>query len=380
MRVVLVSKALVVGAYQHKAEALAQLGAAQGLELFVLVPPAWQDRRGCQVAQPRHTHGYHFQTIPLRFNGNYHLHYYPTLAKVLATIQPHVVHMDEEPYNLATWLGLRAAQRNGAVGTFFTWQNLYRRYPWPFRWFEQQNYRRTPIAIVGNQEAATVLRRKGYAGQIAHIPQFGVDATRFTPPTDMDTTGRPALQVGYAGGILPEKGVDLLLTACAGLAGDWHLTVAGQGDAERALRTLAITLQITDKITWVGHVDSEAMPAFYRQLDVLVLPSRTLPNWKEQFGRVLTEAMACGVAVIGSDSGEIPNVIGDAGLIFPEGDHQALTAQLQRLWTERTLRVQLGHAGRQRVLQQYTMTAIAAQTLAVYQQLAALRHPMKHQG
>lgn len=374
MRVALVSKALVVGAYQHKAEALAYLGAAQGLELFVLVPPAWQDRRGRQVAQPRHTQGYHFQTIPLRFNGNYHLHYYPTLAKVLAAIQPHVVHMDEEPYNLATWLGLRTAQRSGAVGTFFTWQNLYRRYPWPFRWFEQQNYRRTPIAIVGNQEAAAVLRQKGYGGQLAHIPQFGVDASLFTPPADTTTSPRP-LQIGYAGGLLSEKGVDLLLTACAGLQGEWHVTIAGQGAAAADLRTLAATLQIADKITWAGHLDSEAMPAFYRQLDVLVLPSRTLPNWKEQFGRVLTEAMACGVAVIGSDSGEIPNVIGDAGLIFPEGDVQALGALLQRLVAQREVRLQLGQAGRQRVLQQYTMTAIAEQTLAVYQQLAALRQP-----
>lgn len=76
--------------------------------------------------------------------------------------------------------------------------------------------------------------------------------------------------------------------------------------ALRVFRTLAAILQIADKILRVGQVDSEAMPAFYQQLDVLVLPSRTLAHWKEQFGRVLTEAMACAVAVIGSDSGEIP--------------------------------------------------------------------------
>ena len=383
MRVILVSKALVVGAYQRKAEALAQWGAAQGLDLFVLVPPAWQDRRGRQVAQPRHTQGYHFQTIPLRFNGNYHLHYYPTLAHAFAAIRPHVVHMDEEPYNLATWLGLRAAQQCGAVGTFFTWQNLYRRYPWPFRWFEQQNYRRSPQAIAGNQDAAMVLRRKGYRGHVTVIPQFGVDPAIFTPAAVTQATGltsdRP-LQIGYAGGFLPEKGVDLLLQACAGLQGDWRLWLAGQGSAEGALRTLAATLQIAGRITWVGQVDSEAMPAFYQALDVLVLPSRTLPHWKEQFGRVLTEAMACAVAVIGSDSGEIPHVLGAAGLIFPEGDPQALCAHLQQVLNQRALRFQLGQAGRQRVLQQYTTTAIATQTLAVYQQLYALYQPVKGAG
>src|SRR4029453_5360863 len=112
---------------------------------------------------------------PLRFNGNFHWHYYPTLGRELARLRPDIVHLDEEPYNLATWLGLRAARHVGAVGTFFTWQNLLRSYPPPFCWFEQANYRLTPVAIAGNQEAGTVLRRKGFAGRIDVIPQFGVD-------------------------------------------------------------------------------------------------------------------------------------------------------------------------------------------------------------
>lgn len=373
MRVVLVSKALVVGAYQRKAEALAQAGQALDLELFVLIPPIWHDRRGRQVAQPRHTQGYTLRIIPLRLNGNYHLHYYPTLERELATIQPHVVHMDEEPYNLATWLGLRAAERIGAVGTFFTWQNLYRRYPWPFRMFERQNYQRTALAIAGNRDAAAVLRRKGFAGALEIIPQFGVDPDRFRPPPAAPVAAAHVLQIGYAGGLLPDKGIDLLLAACARLQGAWQLHLAGQGEGEALLRQQAATLGIADKISWAGQVDSDAMPAFYQQLDVLVLPSRTLSNWQEQFGRVLIEAMACEVAVIGSDSGEIPNVIGQAGLIFPVGASDVLYDQLQQLLVDRERRFQLGRLGRQRVLQQYTMDAIAIQTLAVYQRLCAFQ-------
>ncbi len=374
MRVVLVSKALVVGAYQRKAEAIARLGSALGLELFVFVPPAWHDRRGNQVAQLRHTRGYTLRVLPLRFNGNYHLHYYPTLARELNAIRPHLVHMDEEPYNLATWLALRAAQRGGATGTFFTWQNLYRRYPLPFRWFERQNYVRTPLVIAGNQDASAVLRRKGYSGKIEIIPQFGVDPQTFAPssPEAAPAASATTLRIGYAGGLLLDKGLDLLLQACAGLQGEWHLHLAGQGEAEAPLRQMAAQLQIAHQITWVGQLDSEAMPVFYRQLDLFVLPSRTLPNWKEQFGRVLIEAMASAVAVIGSDSGEIPNVIGRAGLIFPEGDVDALRAHLQRVLDQRIVCLQLGRAGRQRVIEQYTMDAVATQTLAVYQQLYAL--------
>ncbi len=167
----MVSKALVVGAYQRKAEELARLG----VELTVLIPPAWGDRRGRQDAERLHTAGYDLRVIPLRLNGNFHLHYYPTLARELAALRPDVLHMDEEPYNLATWLALRAAGQIGARATFFTWQNLYRRYPPPFAAMEQANYAAAPIVIAGNQDAAEVLRRKGYEGEIVVIPQFGVD-------------------------------------------------------------------------------------------------------------------------------------------------------------------------------------------------------------
>lgn len=366
MRVVMVSKALVVGAYQRKAEEIARLGVA----LTVLTPPAWRDRRGRQVAQARHTDGYTLRVIPIRFNGNFHLHHYPTLARELAELKPDLLHMDEEPYNLATWLGLRAAQRSGAVGLYFTWQNLYRPYPPPFSWIEQANYRRAPVAIAGNQDAAAVLRRKGYRGEISVIPQFGVDPVWFAPAHAPPEGG--SLCIGYAGGLLAEKGVDLLLRACAMVRGEWRLQIAGEGEQRQMLIQLARELGIADRVNWHGRVDSSAMPGFYHGLDVLAAPSRATPTWKEQFGRVLVEAMACGVAVIGSDSGEIPNVIGDAGLLFAEGDASALAMHLQRLHDYPAERRSLAMAGRERVLAHYTMNGVAERTVAAYARALAL--------
>ena len=362
MRVVMVSKALVVGAYQRKAEELARLG----VELTVLIPPAWGDRRGRQSAERLHTEGYSLRVIPLRFNGNFHLHYYPTLARELVALRPDVLHMDEEPYNLSTWLALRAAGQAGARATFFTWQNLYRRYPQPFAAMEQANYTRSPIAIAGNQEAAKVLRRKGYTGEIAVIPQFGVDPDVFAPAHDKWINQQDGLRIGYAGGLVHEKGVDLLLRACATLTPRAHVLLAGDGEERTSLETLAQELGITERVTFLGRQASGAMAAFYNSLDLLVLPSRTLPNWKEQFGRVLIEAMACQVPVVGSDSGEIPHVVGDGGLIFAEGDIQALGSCLQRLAEDASERKRLGEQGRQRVLAHYTMRHIAQQTFAVY--------------
>ncbi len=382
MRVVLISKALVVGAYQRKAEEIAR----QGVELTVLVPPSWRDRRGRQQAERLHTIGYELRTIPLLFNGAYHLHFYPTLVRELRELKPEVVHVDEEPYNLATLLGVRAARSVGAEPLFFTWQNLLRRYPPPFNWFERIVYRTCAVAIAGNAEAREVLVRKGYRGEIVVLPQFGVDPTIFRPQTEADEEERTqrrektgslkrssainsqseAFHIGYAGGLLPEKGLDLLLRACAGLEGDWRLTLVGSGEELDALRKLASEGGIADRVTLGVRLPSAEMPDFYRSLDLLVLPSRTRPNWKEQFGRVLIEAMASGVPVLGSDSGEIPHVIGSAGVVFPEGDVGALQSQLQRLMQDRAERECLAAAGRERVLAQYTMAEIARQTVAAY--------------
>ncbi len=119
---------------------------------------------------------------------------------------------------------------------------------------------------------------------------------------------------------------------------------------------------------------SAEMPALYRQIDAFVLPSLTRPNWKEQFGRVLVEAMACGVPVIGSDSGAIPDVIGDAGLIFPEGDAGALAAHLRTVQTDPTLRAHLREKGRARTLAHFTHKQVAAATVEVYQEMVSGLH------
>jgi len=113
------------------------------------------------------------------------------------------------------------------------------------------------------------------------------------------------------------------------------------------------------------------IPGEMQQLDALVLPSVTRPNWIEQFGRVLPEAMACETPVIGSSSGEIPHVIGDAGLVFEEGNVQELVARIRQLLDDPELYAQLAAKGRQRVLENYTQEQIARQTYKVYQQMLA---------
>ncbi len=364
IRVLMVSKALVVGAYQRKLELLAS---APDLELTCVVPAAW----GSQRFEPAHLSGYRMVVQPIRFNGSFHVFYFPRLAALLRDLHPDIVHLDEEPYNLATFLSTREALAAGARPIFFTWQNLERRYPPPFRWFEQWVFRHAAHAIAGNAEARDVLRRKRYHGPIAVIPQFGVDPELFTPadPRPHAPEIDPVFKIGYAGRLVEEKGLFVLLEALAGLGCPWRLSLFGDGPIRVALAARARNLGIGHRVFFHAAVPSVEMPRRLVQLDALALPSLTRPNWKEQFGRVLIEAMACGVPVVGSTSGEIPNVVGDAGLLVPEGDSRALRTALERLASDRALTTELSSRGRARVLERFTHQHVADQTLAVYRRV-----------
>jgi len=304
----------------------------------------------------------------MALNGHFHCHFYPFLGRRIRALRPDIVHMDEEPYNLATWLALRAAAHQHAKALFFTWQNLQRVYPLPFRWFERENYRRADYALAGNSDAVQVLRAKGYRGSVVVIPQFGVDPDLYRPLPER-RLARP-FTIGYVGRLVPEKGVHLLLQAAAALDGDWRLEIVGDGPERASLQALATQQGIGARVSFTPRVPSTDVPSRLNRFDVLVLPSLTRPNWKEQFGRILIEAMACETPVLGADSGEIPNVIGDAGLIFPEGDMMALRECLRRLREDDRLRAALGAAGRQRVLAHYTQSRIAALTYGVYLEMS----------
>ena len=373
MRVVLVSKAYVLAAYHRKAEEIAALG----VDLTLVVPPYWRDERGTMPLEPGEARGYRRVVLPIALNGHYHLHWNRGLARLLGEVRPDIVHIEEEPYNLATFLATAAAGSVGAAPVFFTWQNLNRRYPLPFHLMECYCHRKAAHAIAGTQDAAAVLRAKGYRGPTAVIPQVGVDPQSFSPAEQQPAENRAAdfprdgFVVGYVGRLMPEKGVDLLLQALAGLTAPWSLLVLGSGPEKEKLRRLADELAIAERVEFLPPVPSCQLPDHLRRLSCLVLPSRSLPNWREQFGRVLVEAMACGVPVIGSTCGEIPNVIGDAGLTFSEGNVEGLRQALCQLQQEPGLRTRLAGAGRQRVLEQFTQAQVAQATVTVYERVLA---------
>jgi glycosyltransferase involved in cell wall biosynthesis len=353
----------VTGVYQKKLEEMAAL---PDIELLAVVPPFWIESRVGPIPLKRmFTHGYELAVEEMRFNGHHHIHYYPGLGRQLRRFRPDIVHIDEEPYNLVCAQATLLARRVNARTIFFTWQNLDRRYPPPFSGFERYCYAHASSALAGNGDAKCILRRKGFTKPIEVIPQFGVDPDIFSPrerPRDCDV-----FTVGYYGRLVPEKGIDTLIEAVALLPERARAVIVGAGESLVPLQEQAQRLGITGRVEFRGPVPTETIPDLLAEMDVIVVPSRTRPNWKEQFGRVIIEAMACEVPVIGSDSGEIPHVIGNPALIFSEGDSRALAARIQSLIDDPTRTRQLGLAGRRRVLDHYTQAQVAAATYRVYQ-------------
>ncbi|MGH2494001.1 MAG: glycosyltransferase, partial [Ktedonobacteraceae bacterium] len=243
-------------------------------------------------------------------------------------------------------------------------------YPPPFRQMELYNYRHARAALAGKREAADILKRKGYRGPIHIIPQFGFDTDIYKrgEPRSPRIPGSP-FTLGFLGRLVEDKGLPTIIEALTMLPDYCRAIFTGNGPMKSVLEEQAARLGVSGRVTFKSGVPTYEAPQILQDMDVLVLPSLTRPNWKEQFGRVLAEAMACETPVIGSDSGEIPYVIADAGLTFPEGNAHELSQRVQQLLDDPALYATLARKGRQRVLENYTQEQIAKQTYEVYKEM-----------
>jgi glycosyltransferase involved in cell wall biosynthesis len=169
--------------------------------------------------------------------------------------------------------------------------------------------------------------------------------------------------------LVPERGLDLLFRACVGLAGKWTLTVIGTGPSQEELEQLAQRIGISARISWLGALPRQAVDEIWPRLDCVVLPSRTTERWVMTVGSAALHAMAHGVAVVGTNSGALPELVGDAGRIVPEEDVAALAAVLQELYADRSLCERMGDAGRRRIVEHFSDTAIAGKTLTFWRTL-----------
>jgi len=346
-KLLVVSHSSVLSAYQQKLALLAE----RGFEVHLAAPAWWPEASPHQALQ-RAWPALHYHALPCLGKGSVGNALYLGLGALALKLKPGLVLAEEEPCSAMALQALLAARLCKARFGFFSWENLDQPYGRLRRASLTRVLKASSFAVAGSREAAGLLKAWGYAGPILTQPQYGVDLARFSPARPRAHQG---LRLGYLGRLVPEKGVDTLVEALPLMGPGVRLKVAGFGPLEGALRKMR-------GVELAGRVDYGEVPSFLQGLDALVLPSRTTPRWKEQFGRVLAEAMACGLPCLGSDSGAIPEVMGKGGLVFKEGDAKDLARQARRL-KDASLRQRLGRAGRARAAKHYS-NAVLAQSLA----------------
>lgn len=246
----------------------------------------------------------------------------------------------------------------------YSWQNISRPRNFLVRWLTNLSLQSADHITCASAQAAEILPVQNYRRATSVMPLVGVDSRFFKPATKPRAS---EFSVGYVGRLVREKGLDDLLHAVARTPAS--LLIVGDGPEKNNLRALAQALPLSERCRFVDAVAYEAVADYLNEMDVLVLPSRTTSHWKEQFGRVLVEAMGCRVVAVGSDSGAIPEVIGDAGAIFPESDVDALAAILNRLAANPEMLESMRERGYRRALENYSVERLAERTLDIWREL-----------
>ena len=365
MNVLVIWKALVSETYHKRFIELAKF---KDMELTLVVPTKWHNTR----LEKEYCSEYKIIPRKIVLNGFNHFHWYLGLERIISQVRPDILHIEEEHYSIVTYQAIRLAKRYNVRCMFVSLQNIYKKYPFPFSWMEKYNMKNVDYAVAVSDEIRDVLIRKGLDKEKIRVIPYGVDHLMYRKIKSQKLKSKYGLDsftIGYMGRFVKEKGLLDLLQAVSRINSDFNLLLVGSGKLRHEIKEKGRRLGLLEKIMIVDSISSSQVPYYLNCMDCLVLPSRTTRKWKEQFGRVLTEAMSCEVPVIGSDSGEIPNVIGDCGLVFKEGDVDDLSSKLTRLINNPDLRGALAKKGRQRVLDSFTQVKAARETYKIYQKM-----------
>ncbi len=348
-------------------------------QLTMLVPPRFRATLREHRLEKTDDPNYRIESARTFLAGNRfgnHLHFYrEKIGQVLRDVPPDIVFVQEEPWSLSMQqVALLRNKRSRVI--FYTAQNQIKRYPFPFNVLRRNALRVSDAAVAICEEARDVLQHQGFTKPICLLP-LGVDTDAFTASEERRRHWRRKLAldgfvVGYVGRLTAAKGIFDLLEVIARLGRDFRLMMIGDGPDKKMFLRRADELGVSGQLAMVGVIPHSDMPDLMPAMDVMVLPSHTTHAWKEQFGRVLIEAMSCGVPVVGSGSGEIPTTIGEAGLVFPEKNQPALADALMRLCSSAELRDSLIKKGVKRA-RQFDWDVIASQLGDIFRDVLKAR-------
>lgn len=361
-------------------EIYARIQRETGWKITLVIPDAWADEFGNALRQepPAELRDSVIRCAVWK-NGSIIFHVYKMgWQSFLKKLQPDVIYMNHEPYALATAQVCWANQRSIRVPFgFYSCQNINKKYPVPFSWLESMVYRGSSFALPITDRVADVLSAKGYRGKqtVCALP---LDPERYhprlreTPPERFPAGTSPV--IGYVGRLIEPKGLRTLASALGQIRDlDWRLVLVGTGEFQPEFEKLLAEQSVRERVSFAGYVPHHETPRWLASMDMLVLPSETQPNWEEQFGRVIPEAMACGAAVVGSDSGEIPYLIrqGQGGLVFTQRNATEMAAAFRKLITEPKMRQQFAEDGRNWVERDISLPAVARRMIDAFETAGA---------
>lgn len=347
-RLLVVSHPAVISVNQEVYRELAR----RAWDVTVVVPRRWRHSYSRGRVAPTALDGMErsLRPTPVLFSGRPQRHVYLARCRSLcACVRPEVAFLEAEPFALAAAQWGHVLSRMSIPFGVQCYENIDRDFPAPLRWMRSKVLRDAAFVAARSETATGLVRAWGAKGEIGLTPPAVPNWAAVARSTERPFT------VGYAGRLVESKGLADLVAAVRGLAAPVELLLIGKGEMRAQLEGQPIP---GSSVRILGGLNHDRMAEGYAQIDVLVLPSHTTPTWKEQFGRVIVEALWCGVPVVGSSSGEIPWLIEltGGGLVFPEGDHEALADRLSELRRSPELRLRLVKTGRASVERHFSVS------------------------
>lgn len=357
--------------------ALAQAG---NLDLTVLVPQRLKvdrvyDRGGwlC-VEHEERCDAYHLIPLPLRNPSNYGLGFErKPLRRLIQRIQPDIIHVLDEPTSgylfQIVWQRLISSPRSKVL--FYGFDNSpirldgLSRVKWRLTWAQMAG------GAASNSETLENIKLAGFPRNRPLERIFwGIMTDLFTPISSPSLKSELGLDcehaVGFVGRLVPEKGLRVLLAAMRHLPSSVHCLIIGSGPMRAELELWSGLPDLRGRLHLYDVMEPEPVAKHMNCMDVLAVPSLTTARWKEQYGRVIGEAMACGVPVVGSNSGAIPEVVDSAGFVVPEGDAFGLAEAIRTMIFERKTREHYIQQGLQRAAQELSAQAMGERLLDLY--------------
>lgn len=370
------------GAMRNALEIYSAMAAEPSIELIVAVPERCAVDRvynlsgWLEVERERDSDGYRLVPLPLVDPSGYGSGYEASaLRKLIQHSKADIVHVWDEPFSYClhqvSWLRALFARRSKVL--FYGFQNT------PFKWgllgrvIARSVWTQVAGGATANSEALSHLRHAGFPrGRPTERIFWGIPTRLFKPMEKLALRKVLGLEyehiVGYVGRLVPEKGLSWLLAAMKQLPRNIHCLIIGNGPLRGEIELWSELPSLVGRVHLLDAQPVEELPNYLNCMDVLAVPSLTTMDWKEQYGRVIAEAMACGVPVVGSDSGAIPEVIDSAGFIVPEGDVAQLAEALQKAIFDE-VRLSFIQQGLQRAEKELSVQAMSQRLVDFYSRI-----------